>query len=154
MSAGGVSAYRLGLMSCHTCGKLARPAPGAHAGWCPRCGAALTLDRAIEVGHIFELGRRYSEPFDATVLGADGTPVHLWMGSYGIGVERTLAAIVEAHHDERGIVWPAAVAPFAVVVTTAQPDDAEVAAAGETMPPKSTYFFPKVMTGIAFNPLS
>ena len=70
------------------------------------------------------------EVFGATVLGPDGKAVPLIMGSYGIGVERAMAAIVECHHDERGIVWPLAVAPFAVVVTVAQSEDAEVAKAG------------------------
>jgi prolyl-tRNA synthetase len=97
---------------------------------CVRCGEALSVQKAIEVGHIFKLGRRYTDAFDVTVLGVDGKPVPVIMGSYGIGVERAMAAIVESHHDDKGIVWPRSVAPFAVCVTVAQMNDAEVAKAG------------------------
>jgi prolyl-tRNA synthetase len=97
---------------------------------CPRCGEPLELVEAIEVGHIFKLGDRYSTVFGADVLGPDGKAIPLIMGSYGIGVERAMAAIVECHHDERGIVWPLAVAPFSVVVVVAQSEDVEVAKAG------------------------
>jgi prolyl-tRNA synthetase len=97
---------------------------------CPRCGKPLELVEAIEVGHIFKLGDRYSKAFGGTVLGQDGKAVPLIMGCYGIGVERAMAAIVECHHDERGIVWPLAVAPFSVVVVVAQSEDVEVAKAG------------------------
>jgi prolyl-tRNA synthetase len=98
---------------------------------CVRCGQPLQARRAIEVGHIFKLGRRYSEALGATVLAADGTRTPIVMGSYGIGVERAIAAIAEGHHDEKGLVWPVAVAPFHVVVVVAQSDHAETAAAGE-----------------------
>jgi prolyl-tRNA synthetase len=98
---------------------------------CITCGGPLDVQRAIEVGHIFKLGYRYSEALDATVLDADGSRVHMIMGSYGIGVERAMAAIVEGHHDDKGIVWPASVAPFKVVVVVAQSDDGPVAEAGE-----------------------
>ena len=97
---------------------------------CPWCGEPLELVEAIEVGHIFKLGDRYSKAFGADVLGPDGKAIPLIMGSYGIGVERAMAAIVECHHDERGIVWPLAVAPFSVVVVVAQSEDVEVAKAG------------------------
>ena len=100
---------------------------------CPQCGEPLELIEAIEVGHIFKLGDRYSRVFGATVLGPDGKAVPLIMGSYGIGVERAMAAIIECHHDERGIVWPVNVAPFTVVVTVAQSEDAEVAKAGAAL---------------------
>jgi prolyl-tRNA synthetase len=83
---------------------------------CPNCGGALLVERAIEVGHIFKLGTYYSTRFDATFLDEDGQERHLVMGSYGIGPARTMAAIVEQHHDERGICWPKAVAPFDVHV--------------------------------------
>jgi len=78
---------------------------------CARCGGTLRLDRGIEIGHIFQLGRKYSEALGLTVAGADGEPVTVTMGSYGIGVSRAVAAIAEAHHDDRGLCWPAAVAP-------------------------------------------
>jgi prolyl-tRNA synthetase len=100
---------------------------------CPRCGEPLELLPAIEVGHIFKLGDKFTTTFGVTVLDADGQRVHPVMGCYGIGVERAMAAIVERHHDDRGIVWPVAVAPFSVVVTVAQSEDPESAAVGESL---------------------
>ena len=100
---------------------------------CPVCGHPLELLAAIEIGHIFKLGYKYTKAFGVTVLDANGERVHPIMGSYGIGVERALASIVECHHDERGIVWPLAVAPFSVVIVVAQSNDPEVAAAGEAL---------------------
>ena len=100
---------------------------------CPRCGDPLELLPAIEVGHIFKLGDKFTKTFGVTVLDADGQRVHPVMGCYGIGVERAMAAIVERHHDDRGIVWPLAVAPFSVVIVVAQSEDAESAAVGETL---------------------
>lgn len=81
---------------------------------CAECDDALEMKRGIELGHIFKLGTRYADPMDATFLDSDGerrTPI---MGCYGIGVERLMAAVVQANHDELGIVWPPAVAPFDV----------------------------------------
>ncbi|MCP9970096.1 His/Gly/Thr/Pro-type tRNA ligase C-terminal domain-containing protein [Actinomadura madurae] len=98
---------------------------------CVRCGEPLTILRAIEVGHIFKLGDRYSRALGVEVLDPDGRRVPVVMGSYGIGVERAMAAIVETHHDERGIVWPLSVAPYQVAVVAAQSDDAAVAGAAE-----------------------
>jgi prolyl-tRNA synthetase len=100
---------------------------------CAQCGQPLELLPAIEVGHIFKLGYKFTETFDVTVLNAAGERVHPIMGSYGIGVERAMAAIVEGHHDDHGIVWPVSVAPFTVVVTVAQAEDTEVAKAGESV---------------------
>jgi prolyl-tRNA synthetase len=100
---------------------------------CPVCGHPLELLTAIEVGHIFKLGYKYTRAFNVTVLDAAGERVHPVMGSYGIGVERALASIVECHHDDRGIVWPLAVAPFSVVVVVAQSNDPDVAGAGEAV---------------------
>ncbi|MBN2887012.1 MAG: proline--tRNA ligase [Chromatiaceae bacterium] len=76
----------------------------------------ITLARGIEVGHIFQLGRKYSEAMKATVLGEDGRATVLTMGCYGIGVSRVVAAAIEQHHDERGICWPAPIAPFEVAL--------------------------------------
>jgi prolyl-tRNA synthetase len=76
----------------------------------------LTIARGIEVGHIFQLGRKYSEALKATVLGEDGRATTLTMGCYGIGVSRVVAAAIEQHHDERGICWPAPIAPFEVAL--------------------------------------
>jgi prolyl-tRNA synthetase len=98
---------------------------------CIVCGHPLEVERGIEVGHIFKLGYKFSDAIGISVSGPDGKPVRPVMGCYGIGVERAMAAIVEVHHDDKGIVWPAAVAPFEVVVVVAQQDDAAVAQAGE-----------------------
>ena len=83
---------------------------------CPKCGAPLEIMRGVEVGHIFKLGTKYSESMGATFLDKNGKSQPIIMGCYGIGVERTVAAIVEQHHDENGIIWPLAVAPYHVVV--------------------------------------
>jgi prolyl-tRNA synthetase len=79
---------------------------------CPLCGGALRFQTAIEVGHIFKLGTKFSEPFGATVLDEDGNERPLVMGSYGIGPGRVMAAAVEQLHDDNGIVWPRAIAPY------------------------------------------
>src|SRR5919112_3112184 len=85
----------------------------AEAGFpCPTCGAPLTAERAIEVGNIFKLGTRYSKALGAEYLDAEGASHPIFMGSYGIGSGRVSATVVEQHHDERGIVWPATVAPY------------------------------------------
>jgi prolyl-tRNA synthetase len=80
---------------------------------CPTCGQPVILRNGIEVGNIFKLGTKYSDAFGATYLGEDGVAHPIVMGSYGIGVGRNVACIVEAHHDEKGIIWPAEVAPYA-----------------------------------------
>ncbi|MEZ0095464.1 proline--tRNA ligase [Streptacidiphilus sp. EB129] len=100
---------------------------------CPQCGTALEVVRTIEVGHIFKLGRKYTETLGVNVLGPDGDRVVPIMGSYGIGVERALASIVETHHDEKGIVWPVAVAPFEVAVVVLGSSDERVTEAAETL---------------------
>jgi prolyl-tRNA synthetase len=90
---------------------------------CPSCGdGELTIRRGIEIGHIFQLGRRYTDAFKVDVLGADGKPVRPTMGSYGIGISRAVAAIAEQHHDERGLIWPAEVAPVDVHIVAAGKD--------------------------------
>jgi prolyl-tRNA synthetase len=90
---------------------------------CPACGeGALTIRRGIEIAHIFQLGRRYTDVFAIDVLGADGKPVRPTMGSYGIGVSRAVAAIAEQHHDQRGLLWPDEVAPADVHVIAAGKD--------------------------------
>jgi prolyl-tRNA synthetase len=85
---------------------------------CPECGGTLRIETAIEVGHIFKLGTFHSKPFGATFLDEDGREKPLVMGSYGIGLARTMAAVVEQSHDENGIVWPKAVAPYDVHVVS------------------------------------
>jgi prolyl-tRNA synthetase len=84
---------------------------------CTRCRKPLSIKKTIELGHIFKLGLRYSESMNLTVLDEEGKEVPVVMGSYGIGIERLIAAVIEAYHDEDGIVWPWSVAPFHVVVT-------------------------------------
>jgi prolyl-tRNA synthetase len=86
---------------------------------CPRCGSALSLDRGIEIGHVFQLGRKYADAFELDVLGPDSKPIRVTMGSYGIGVSRAVAAIAEQAHDAKGLVWPRAVAPADVHVVIA-----------------------------------
>jgi prolyl-tRNA synthetase len=95
---------------------------------CPRCGGALSLDRAIEIGHIFQLGRKYCDAFELDVSGPDGRPARVTMGSYGVGVSRAVAALAEQTHDARGLCWPAEVAPAEVhVVATGKQDQIAVA---------------------------
>jgi prolyl-tRNA synthetase len=103
------------------CGEHARAADlrvVAAGEGCPNCGARLESYAALEVGHIFKLGTRYSERMGASVLTADGSAVPLVMGSYGIGLERLLAAVVEQHHDRDGIIWPSSLAPYDATVLT------------------------------------
>jgi len=100
---------------------------------CPECGGTLRIETAIEVGHIFKLGTFHSKAFGATFLDEDGREKPLVMGSYGIGLARTMAAVVEQSHDENGIVWPQAVAPYDAHVV-ALPGAEEIAAqAAETL---------------------
>jgi len=89
--------------------------------------------RGIEVGHIFHFGTKYSEPMGATVTGPDGKEVPVQMGSYGIGPSRLIAAIIEASHDENGIIWPKGVAPFDVGLINMKPGDADCDVACETL---------------------
>jgi prolyl-tRNA synthetase len=79
---------------------------------CPECGAQLYEKKGIEVGHIFKLGRKYTDAMKVTVLDQNGKAVTPIMGCYGIGVTRTLAAVIEQHNDDRGLIWPKSVAPF------------------------------------------
>ncbi len=98
---------------------------------CSSCGEPLEVAKALEIGHIFKLGRKYSESMEATVLDREGREVPVTMGSYGIGVERIMAAAVELYHDEKGIVWPRNIAPFEAVVTVLHPSDSDQMKAAE-----------------------
>jgi prolyl-tRNA synthetase len=100
---------------------------------CPRCGTPLQLIRAIEVGHIFKLGRRFTTAFGVTVLGPDGSPIVPIMGSYGIGVERAMAVIAEMCNDDAGLAWPVQVAPFEVTVIPLSLKDNAVVTAAESI---------------------
>jgi prolyl-tRNA synthetase len=100
---------------------------------CPLCEAPLAMKKTVEVGHIFKLGTKYSEALGATVQDENGRPLPLIMGSYGIGIGRCMAAVVERNHDEKGIVWPVNVAPFEVVIAVLNPKDVATADAGERL---------------------
>ncbi len=97
----------------------------------PDGAGALVSARGIEIGHIFQLGRKYADAFSADVLGENGKPVRLTMGSYGIGVSRMVAVLAEQHHDELGLRWPSSVAPFDVHLVIANKDAAARTGAGE-----------------------
>ena len=124
---------------------------------CPVCGGALESARGIEIGHIFQLGRKYAEALGLQVLDENGRLVTVTMGSYGIGVSRAVAAIVEATHDELGLCWPREVAPADVHVVATGKDDAvfdtanrlseELAAAGVRVLYDDR---PKVSPGVKF----
>ncbi|WP_156296140.1 proline--tRNA ligase [Mycobacterium paragordonae] len=88
----------------------------------PDGAGPLVMARGIEIGHIFQLGRKYTDAFSADVLGEDGKPVRLTMGSYGIGVSRLVAVVAEQHHDELGLRWPPSMAPFGVHLVMANKD--------------------------------
>ncbi|MEJ2467135.1 MAG: His/Gly/Thr/Pro-type tRNA ligase C-terminal domain-containing protein, partial [Candidatus Thiodiazotropha sp.] len=85
----------------------------------------LTIARGIEVGHIFQLGKKYSEAMNATVLDENGKAVVMTMGCYGIGVTRVVAAAIEQHHDDKGITWPTALAPFQVALCPMKMDKSQ-----------------------------
>ena len=92
---------------------------------CPDCGGTVTIARGTEVGHIFKLGTKYSEAMNANFIDEDGKEKPFVMGCYGIGVTRTMASIIEQHHDENGIIWPLAVAPYHVSVIPVNVKDEE-----------------------------
>jgi prolyl-tRNA synthetase len=100
---------------------------------CLRCGKPLQVKVCVELGHVFKLGRRYSEAMHARVLDANGKEVPLVMGSYGIGLERILSAAAEQNHDEDGMFLPRSIAPFEVILTAANMDDQAVLAAAEKL---------------------
>ncbi|CAN5752819.1 proline--tRNA ligase [soil metagenome] len=99
---------------------------------CVNCGGQLALWKGIEVGHIFKLGTKYSETFGAYVQDEAGESHPVIMGSYGVGVERAMAAVVESSFDDKGIVWPVSIAPFEVVITILRADDAATLEAAES----------------------
>jgi len=101
---------------------------------CPRCdGGAFAEHRGIEVGQVFYLGTKYSEAMGATFLGADGRERPIEMGCYGIGITRTVAAAIEQHHDDAGIVWPAPLAPYGVHVVPVSVEDARLRETAEQL---------------------
>ena len=101
---------------------------------CPRCEqGTLEVYKAMEIGHIFKLGTKYSASMGATVLTPDGKPVPIVMGSYGIGVERIITAAIEQNHDDNGIIWPKFLSPFDVIVTVTNMKDDSLREAGEKL---------------------
>ena len=101
---------------------------------CARCeGGVLEEHRGIEVGQVFYLGKKYSSRLHATVLDPDGNETVIEMGTYGIGVTRTMAAAIEQNHDERGIMWPISIAPYEVVIVPVKNDDAETRTVAERL---------------------
>jgi prolyl-tRNA synthetase len=98
----------------------------------PDSQGPLSIERGIEVGHVFYLGTKYSQAMNATFLGENGKPQFMEMGCYGIGITRLPAAAIEQNHDERGIIWPDAIAPFTVVVCPIGMDRSEAVKAAAT----------------------
>ena len=100
---------------------------------CPKCGGTITISRGTEVGHIFKLGTKYSKAMGANFIDEKGEPQPLVMGCYGIGINRTLASVIEQHHDENGIIWPLSIAPFKVVIVVAVSKSQEQMQAAEEL---------------------
>ena len=100
---------------------------------CPRCSAALHASRGIEVGHIFKLGSKYSEPMGCVYADETGATHAMDMGCYGLGIGRTVAAAIEQNHDDQGIIWPVPLAPFEVLLTPLSDRDDSVVQAAEEL---------------------
>lgn len=100
---------------------------------CPMCGGALEIARGIEIGHVFQLGRKYADKLGLTVLDHNGKQVVVTMGSYGIGVSRAVASIAEAFHDELGLKWPRAIAPADVHIVVTGKNGDDITIAGEQL---------------------
>jgi prolyl-tRNA synthetase len=100
---------------------------------CPRCGDVMRVTRGIEVGHIFKLGLRYSEPMKATFLDPEGVERTIVMGTYGIGVTRTVAAVIEQLHDENGMIWPISIAPYQIHIVAVNVKDATTREAADSL---------------------
>jgi prolyl-tRNA synthetase len=114
-------------------GEWARFAAARRGDPCPRCGKPLDIARGIEVGHIFKLGTKYSEKLAATYTDEKGETHPIVMGTYGIGVGRTMAAAVEQHHDGDGIVWPLPLAPFEIAIVSLNPSDEAARTAADSL---------------------
>jgi prolyl-tRNA synthetase len=109
---------------------------------CPECGQAVSVSRGIEVGNIFQLGRKYTQPMGYTFTAEDGTEQHATMGCYGIGVTRVAASAVEQHHDDWGIIWPDAIAPYKLIIVIANTNDPTQATLGEALYSTLSRLFP------------
>ncbi|MGR3220081.1 MAG: proline--tRNA ligase, partial [Candidatus Anammoxibacter sp.] len=93
---------------------------------CPKCGSNLNIKRGIELGHVFKLGTKYTETFNALFLDSNGKETPMVMGCYGIGINRIIAATIENSHDKDGIIWPLSIAPYHVLITIVNPADTEI----------------------------
>lgn len=100
---------------------------------CPVCGGEIEFAQGIEVGQVFELGTKYSDSLQATFLDQNGKAKPYVMGSYGIGVTRTMAAAIEQYHDDKGIIWPAAIAPYEAVIVPVSTKDEDMVKIAETL---------------------
>jgi prolyl-tRNA synthetase len=100
---------------------------------CPRCGGAISIARGIEVGHVFKLGLKYSKAMRAVFLDRNGKEQFMFMGCYGIGIGRTVAAAVEQNNDADGIIWPSALAPYQVIITPVNVNEKAVSDAAENL---------------------
>ena len=98
---------------------------------CPISGHPLKFARGIEVGNIFQLGTKYSKALNATFLDENGVSQYFWMGSHGIGITRSITAIIEQNNDEKGIIWPIQVAPYHVIISVVNINDEDQMALGE-----------------------
>jgi len=122
------------IVQCTHCDFAANVEVVADKKSCPKCKSGqLELIRGIEVGHIFKLGNKYSEAMDVGFLNQDGQRKHYEMGCYGIGIGRTVAAAIEQHHDDKGIIWPLALAPFQVDLIVLSMKEEVLAQAGDTL---------------------
>ena len=120
------------LLSCGACDFAANVEVGV-SDTCPKCGGELHTFKGIEVGHVFYLGTKYSAKMNCNILNKEGQEIPMEMGCYGIGVSRVMAAAVEQHHDEHGIIWPLSIAPFHVQLLTLQANNDEVVSWGEKL---------------------
>lgn len=120
------------VMACQKCDWAANFEVSSSINLCPECQGSVLPAKSIEVGHIFKLGTKYSEAFDLTYSDNAGKRQLVWMGCYGIGIGRLLATVVEAHHDERGIIWPPNLSPFPIhLLTIPQKGEARVIEVGK-----------------------
>ncbi|MFH1784249.1 MAG: proline--tRNA ligase [bacterium] len=120
------------LLSCGKCDYAIKSKGDDKEGKCPKCKGEMITVRGIEVGHIFQLGTKYSDVMKATFLDEKGSKMPFVMGCYGIGVSRIIAAAIEQSHDEEGIIWPAPIAPFEVLILpVSTKDDSVMKVAGE-----------------------
>lgn len=100
---------------------------------CPRCSTSLAIKRGIELGHVFKLGTKYTNAFKATFLDSKGRDIPIIMGCYGIGINRIIASTIENSHDDNGIIWPLAIAPYHVLITVVNPTDKAVSDGAQKM---------------------